>query len=151
MTLLCDLTPLLRPLLKNVCLNHQTSFDYDLVDIDVKKSDIAVIKPGLLRILLQHNHPFMDKAKNSYPFQVIIEMIDDVKFLPEFLQHYNINFWCWKKHFDLLCKDLIEADLGDPYDMKSHGYSYQPPFKHTSPPLSIPPSNTIQNFLNHLT
>ena len=129
----------------------QTSFDYDLVDIDVKGSDIAIIKPGLLRILLQHNHPFMDKAKNSYPFQVIIEMIDDVKFLPEFLQHYNINFWCWKKHFDLLCKDLIEADLGDPYNMKSHGYSYQPPFKHTSPPLSIPPSNTIHNFLNHLT
>ena len=128
----------------------QTSFDYNLVDIDVKKSDIAIIKPKLLRILLQHNHPYMDKGKNSYPFQEIIKMIDDIKFLPQFLQHYNINFWCWKKHFYLLCKDLIEADMGDPNDMKSHGYSYQPPIQ-TSPPLAITPSKTIQNFLNHLT
>ena len=129
----------------------QTSFDYDLVDIDVKESDVAIIKPGLLRILHQYNHPFMNKAKNSYPFQDIIKMIDDIKFLPEFLQYYNINFWCWKKHFDLLCNDLIEADLGDLIDMKSHGYSYRPPINHISTYLSIPPSNTIHNFLNHLT
>ena len=95
--------------------------------------------------------PFMNKAKNSYPFQDIIKMIDDIKFLPEFLQYYNINFWCWKKHFDLLCNDLIEADLGDPIDMKSHGDSYRPPINHPSTSLSIPPSNTIHNFLNHLT
>ena len=129
---------------------------------EVNKNGIAIneyflIKPPLLRILHDCNvykmklPQHMNKAKNCYPFQEIIKIVNNRKSCPELLKYYNIIFWHWKQHIKLLIENVLPADLTDIDIVKpDHLNSYAPHVTYvfpTLPPTDTP--NTIIAFLNH--
>ena len=122
---------------------------------EVNKNRIAIneyflIKPPLLTILHNCNvykmklPQHMNKAKNCYPFQEIIKIVNNRKYCLERLKNYKIKFWHWKKHLKLLIEDVLLANLTVKPD---HGDSYAPYVFPSLPPTDTP--DTISAFLNH--